>query len=64
MGGYTSKCEKKSKSLHPTVHTQCGSITLSDRSYLAGRLLAKGIKIQHYESFIPYKTNEAIEANL
>jgi hypothetical protein len=21
MGGYTSKCEKKSKSLHPTVHT-------------------------------------------
>jgi hypothetical protein len=27
-------------------------------------LLAKGIKIQHYESFIPYKTNEAIEAHL
>ncbi len=21
MGGYTSKCEKKSKSLHPNVHT-------------------------------------------
>jgi hypothetical protein len=21
MGGYTSKCEKKSKSLHPTVHS-------------------------------------------
>jgi hypothetical protein len=20
MGGYTSKCEKKSKSLHPTIH--------------------------------------------
>ena len=34
--------------------------TLSDRSYLAGRLLAKGIKIQSFESFITYKTNEAI----
>ncbi len=23
MGGYTSKCEKKSKSLHPTVQGPC-----------------------------------------
>ncbi len=23
MGGYTSKCEKKSKSLHPSVQSEC-----------------------------------------
>ena len=26
MGGYTSKCEKKSKSLHPIIHIFPGSV--------------------------------------
>jgi hypothetical protein len=32
MGGYTSKCEKKSKSLHPSVHSSLNLRILSSTS--------------------------------
>jgi hypothetical protein len=33
MGGYTSKCEKKSKSLHPSVHLQPAEILVPHRRF-------------------------------
>jgi len=40
MGGYTSNCEKKSKSLHPTIHTQY-TVLYSHRPIFSGNTFKK-----------------------
>ncbi len=50
MGGYTSKCEKKSKSLHPTVHYTSQAIFHTITLRHAGYILYRTLHLAGYIS--------------
>ncbi len=55
MGGYTSKCEKKSKSLHPNVHWSSAHVVLQYRllflnlKFLSGKKECGALKVHKHE---------------
>ncbi len=55
MGGYTSKCENKSKSLHPTVYCSIGAVQIHWMGGGGGERKnenASGIKNQSLENSV------------